>query len=160
MGLSNEEIELIACAAYLHDIGKIRIPPQILSKPRRLKPDEVAVTQEHCACGYRMLQEIPIPAEAAEIVYSHHEHYDGNGYPRALVGQQIPLGARIIAVADTFDSISSDHRPYRVRRPVNDARAEILRCAGTQFDPQVVEAFLAIPDAVWSDLIRQIQEEP
>jgi len=111
--------------------------------------------REHCARGYQMLRKIPFLQEAAEIVYSHQEHYDGSGYPRKLKGEQIPLGARIFAVADTLDAITSD-RPYRMGTSFAAARLEIKRCAGTQFDPKVVEVYLSLPDQLWEDLRAEI----
>src|SRR5580698_6205980 len=100
MGLPKEEINVIARGAFLHDIGKMAIPDAILLKPGKLDPEEQQVMREHCARGYQMLRKIPFLQEAAEIVYSHQEHWDGSGYPRKLKGEQIPLGARIFAVAN------------------------------------------------------------
>jgi HD-GYP domain-containing protein (c-di-GMP phosphodiesterase class II) len=114
--------------------------------------------REHCARGYQMLRKIPFLQEAAEIVYSHQEHYDGSGYPRGLRGEQIPLGARIFAVADTLDAITSD-RPYRKGTSFGAARMEIKRCAGTQFDPKVVEVYLSLPDQLWEDLRAEITQQ-
>ena len=111
--------------------------------------------REHCARGYQMLRKIPFLHDAAEIVYSHQEHYDGSGYPRGLVGDQIPLGARIFAVADTLDAITSD-RPYRQARSFDAAREEITRCSGTQFDPKVVRVYLEMPNRLWEDLRKEI----
>ena len=102
-----------------------------------------------------MLRKIPFLAEAAEIVFTHQEHYDGSGYPSALKGSAIPIGARIFAVADTLDAITSD-RPYRVARTFDAAREEIMRCSGTQFDPAVVEVFLKIPNELWHELRSEI----
>ncbi len=136
-----EEIKIIARGAFLHDIGKMAIPDDILRKPGKLTDDEQALMREHCARGYNMLRKIPFLAGAAEIVFCHQEHYDGNGYPNRLAGREIPIGARIFAVADTLDAITSD-RPYRKACGFDLARAkEILRCSGTQFDPAVVEVF-------------------
>src|SRR6516164_6036196 len=145
MGISPGEIKVIARGAFLHDIGKMAIPDQILRKPGKLTPEEQEIMREHCARGYQMLRKIPFLAEAAEIVFTHQEHYDGSGYPNSLKGIAIPVGARIFAVADTLDAITSD-RPYRVARTFDAAREEILRCSGTQFDPAVVEVYLRIPN--------------
>ena len=112
MGLSKDQIAVIARGAFLHDIGKMAIPDAILRKPGKLTPDEILIMQEHCYHGYEILKKIPFLGEAAEIVYAHQERYDGTGYPRGLKGEQIPLGARIFSVADTLDAITSD-RPYR-----------------------------------------------
>jgi len=155
LGLSPEQIRVIARGAFLHDIGKMAIPDAILLKPSKLQVDEQKVMREHCARGYQMLRKIPFLQEAAEIVYSHQEHYDGSGYPRKLRGEEIPLGARIFAVADTLDAITSD-RPYRKAATFSAARLEIKRCAGTQFDPKVVEVYLSLPDQLWEDLRAEI----
>ncbi|MBV8675215.1 MAG: response regulator [Acidobacteriaceae bacterium] len=155
MELPPEEIRTIARGAFLHDIGKMAIPDAILLKPGRLDSHEQAMMREHCARGYQMLRKIPFLHDAAEIVYSHQEHFDGSGYPRGLVGNQIPLGARIFAVADTLDAITSD-RPYRQARSFDAAREEIQRCAGTQFDPRVVAVYLEMPNRLWEDLRKEI----
>src|SRR5580693_3435008 len=155
MGIPPEEIKIIARGAFLHDIGKMAIPDDILRKPGKLTEDEQALMREHCARGYQMLRKIPFLAGAAEIVFCHQEHYDGNGYPNRLAGREIPIGARIFAVADTLDAITSD-RPYRKARGFDNAREEILRCSGTQFDPAVVEVFLKIPNELWQELRAEI----
>jgi putative nucleotidyltransferase with HDIG domain len=155
MGISPAEIKVIARGAFLHDIGKMAIPDEILRKPGKLTPEEQDVMREHCARGYQMLRKIPFLSEAAEIVFTHQEHYDGSGYPRALSGVEIPVGARIFAVADTLDAITSD-RPYRVARTFDAARDEIIRCSGTQFDPSVVEVYLRIPNELWQELRAEI----
>jgi HD-GYP domain-containing protein (c-di-GMP phosphodiesterase class II) len=111
--------------------------------------------REHCYHGYQILSRIPFLAEAAEIVYSHQERFDGTGYPRGLKGEQIPLGARMFSVADTLDAITSD-RPYRPAQSLQAAREEIERWSGKQFDPQVVKVFLTMPENIWGDLRRQI----
>jgi putative nucleotidyltransferase with HDIG domain len=154
-GVPPQQIPIIARGAFLHDIGKMAIPDAILLKPSKLQADEQLVMREHCARGYQMLRKIPFLQEAAEIVYSHQEHYDGSGYPRKLKGEQIPQGARIFAVADTLDAITSD-RPYRKAATFGAARNEIKRCAGTQFDPKVVEVYLSLPDQLWEDLRAEI----
>jgi len=155
MGISPAEIKVIARGAFLHDIGKMAIPDEILRKPGKLTPEEQEVMREHCSRGYHMLRKIPFLAEAAEIVFSHQEHYDGSGYPNGLRGREIPIGARIFGVADTLDAITSD-RPYRKARSFDVAREEILRCSGTQFDPAVVEVFLKIPNELWQELRSEI----
>src|SRR5438105_9526915 len=123
MGLSPEKIRIIARGAFLHDIGKMAIPDAILRKPGPLTRDETAIMQEHALRGYQMLRKIPFLSEAAEIVYSHQEKYDGTGYPRGLKAEEIPLGARIFSVADTLDAITSD-RPYRGAPTLRAARTE------------------------------------
>src|SRR3984957_17901309 len=134
----------LARGAFLHDVGKMAIPDAILLKPGRLTLDEQTTMREHCERGYQMLRKIPYLREAAEIVYSHQEHFNGSGSPRGLRGEEIPLGARIFAVADALDAITSD-RPYRSATSFATARREIRKNTGTQFDPQVVEVFLAMP---------------
>jgi putative nucleotidyltransferase with HDIG domain len=155
MSISPAEIKVIARGAFLHDIGKMAIPDDILRKPGKLLPEEQEIMREHCARGYQMLRKIPFLAEAAEIVFTHQEHYDGTGYPSALKGAAIPVGARIFAVADTLDAITSD-RPYRQARTFDAAREEIIRCSGTQFDPAVVEVYLKIPNELWLELRSEI----
>ncbi|MBV9072663.1 MAG: response regulator [Acidobacteria bacterium] len=155
MGMSGDKIRIIARGAFLHDIGKMAIPDAILRKPGALTEEEVMIMREHCARGYHMLKKIPFLADASEIVYSHQEKYDGTGYPRGLVGDEIPIGSRLFAVADTLDAITSD-RPYRAAQTVQAAREEIKRFSGTQFDPKVVEIFLSMPDSIWEDLRREI----
>jgi putative nucleotidyltransferase with HDIG domain len=157
-GITPAQIKIIARGAFLHDIGKMAIPDDILRKPGKLSPEEQEVMREHCPRGYHMLRKIPFLAEAAEIVYTHQEHYDGSGYPRGLAGSQIPIGARIFAIADTLDAITSD-RPYRKGRSFDAAREEILRCSGTQFDPAVVEVFLKIPTELWQELRAEITNQ-
>ncbi len=151
MKLNSESLPQIARGAFLHDIGKMAIPDQILRKPGPLNEEERTVMREHCQVGYDRLSRIPFLREPAEIVLAHQEYYDGTGYPRGLKGEQIPLGARIFAVADTLDAMTSD-RPYRSARTMAQAREEIQRCSGTQFDPKVVRVFLAMPTDLWREL--------
>lgn len=155
MGLNAEELRIIARGAFLHDIGKISTPDSVLLKPGKLDPAEVAIMREHCARGYEMVRKIPFLRDASEIVFAHQESFDGTGYPRGLRGREIPLGARIFAIADTLDAITSD-RPYRHGRSFAEAIAEIERCAGTQFDPEIVRVFLKIPQERWSELRAEI----
>lgn len=155
MGVPPADIKVIARGAFLHDIGKMAIPDEILRKPDKLTPEEQEIMRDHCTRGYHILRKIPFLSEAAVIVYTHQEYYDGNGYPSGLRGEEIPLGARIFAVADAMDAITSD-RPYRQARSFDEAREEILRCAGTQFDPEVVEVFLKIPNELWLELRNEI----
>jgi putative nucleotidyltransferase with HDIG domain len=155
MGIKAAEIKVIARGAFLHDIGKMAIPDEILRKPGALTTDEQDVMREHCTRGYHILRKIPFLSEAAEIVFAHQEKFDGSGYPNHLSGGEIPIGARIFAVADALDAITSD-RPYRKARSFDVAREEILRCSGTQFDPAVVEVFLKIPNELWHELRTEI----
>jgi cyclic di-GMP phosphodiesterase len=144
-------LTVLARAAFLHDIGKMAIPDKILRKPGPLDDAEKVIMRTHCEIGYNMLTRIPFLRDAAEIVLAHHEFFDGGGYPRQLRGEHIPLGARIISIANTLDSMLSDC-PYRNALPMSYAREEIRRCAGTQFDPKIVEVFLSIPENHWIEL--------
>lgn len=158
MNIPKEQIDVIARGAFLHDIGKMAIPDDILRKPGALTPDQVTIMKEHAFLGYKMLQKIPFLQEASEIVYSHQEKFDGSGYPRGLKGEQIPLGARIFSIADTLDAIMSD-RPYRPARPFPVAKKEIEAWSGRQFDPSIVSVFVDIPDQLWDDLRKQIDAQ-
>ena len=142
---------ILARAAFLHDIGKMAIPDGILRKPGPLSDEEKKIMRTHCEIGYNMLIRIPFLRESAEIVLAHQEFFDGSGYPRGLKGDQIPLGARIFAVADSLDAMVSD-RPYRRALPMSHALEEIKRCSGSQFDPEVVKVFMSIPEQHWVDL--------
>jgi putative nucleotidyltransferase with HDIG domain len=158
MGLSKDQIAVIARGAFLHDIGKMAIPDAILRKPGKLTPDEILIMQEHCFHGYEILKKIPFLGEAAEIVYAHQEKYDGTGYPRGLKGEEIPLGARMFSVADTLDAITSD-RPYRPAQSLTAARDEIKLWSGRQFDPSVVEVFLSMDQSIWPDLRKEVNAQ-
>jgi putative nucleotidyltransferase with HDIG domain len=158
MGLPNEAVATIARGAFLHDIGKMAIPDKILNKPDKLDANETAIMREHCFKGYQIVKKIPFLKEACEIIYSHQERFDGSGYPRGLKGKEIPLGARIFSVADTLDAITSN-RPYRAARSLTVARKEIQDWAGRQFDPEVVEVFLQMPDEIFEELRRAISEQ-
>jgi putative nucleotidyltransferase with HDIG domain len=158
MGVPSDQIDVIARGAFLHDIGKMAIPDNILLKPGKLDDQEKAIMREHCYHGYQILKKIPFLVDACDIVYSHQEHWDGSGYPRGLKGNEIPLGARIFSVADTLDAIISD-RPYRQARPLPKAREEILAWSGRQFDPEVVAVFMKIPNDVFEDLRREINSQ-
>ncbi|MHB1743251.1 MAG: HD-GYP domain-containing protein [Acidobacteriaceae bacterium] len=158
VGLPEPQLRIVGRGAFLHDIGKMAIPDAILRKPAKLTPEERAVMCSHAELGYQMIRKIPYLQEAAEIVYSHQEHFDGSGYPRGLRGEEIHIGARIFAIADTFDAITSN-RPYRKANSMDAARKEILRCAGTQFDPSIVDVFMATPDPIWLDLREGIMRD-
>jgi putative nucleotidyltransferase with HDIG domain len=146
MAIRGEDLDQIGRGALLHDIGKIGVPDSILLKAGPLTPSEWVEMRKHPEVGHQILQSIGFLSQPAEIVLAHQERWDGGGYPRGLRGTQIPLGARIFAIADTLDAMTSD-RPYRAGVSHDEARAEIARCSGTQFDPACVEAFLAIPVA-------------
>jgi len=155
MGLSKEEVDVIARGAFLHDIGKLAIPDEILRKPGKLTAAETAIMREHAYSGYKILSKIRFLAEPSEIVYAHQEYFDGSGYPRGLKGDEIPLGARIFSIADTLDAMTSD-RVYRPAQSYEAAQQEIHRCSGTQFDPEIVKAFLEIPTSFWIDLRQNV----
>jgi HD-GYP domain-containing protein (c-di-GMP phosphodiesterase class II) len=127
--------------ALLHDIGKIGVPDAILNKPGKLDPEEWEVMRRHPEIGRRILQDIAFLAPAADIVFTHHEHYDGSGYPRGLKGEAIPLGARIFAVVDALDAITTD-RPYHAADTLTAAFAYLTQEAGARFDPAVVSSLL------------------
>jgi putative nucleotidyltransferase with HDIG domain len=155
MGLNAEDLKVIARGAFLHDIGKISTPDEVLLKPGKLDAREMEIMREHCERGYEMVRKIPFLQEASQIVYAHQESFDGSGYPRGLKGEEIPLGARIFAIADTLDAITSD-RPYRKGRSFAEARLEIERCSGIQFDPAIVAVFMTVPLERWSDLRAEV----
>jgi putative nucleotidyltransferase with HDIG domain len=158
MQLPQERVRIIARGAFLHDVGKMAIPDAILRKPGRLSAEEQDIMRQHALLGYQLLRNIPFLQEAADIVYSHQERYDGSGYPRGLRGDQIPLGARIFAIADTFDAMTSD-RPYRAAQSISSGRREIERHAGKQFDPEIVAVFLSVPEHLWQDLRNEIEAQ-
>lgn len=158
MGISAEKIRVIARGAFLHDIGKMAVPDAILRKPSKLTHEEMEKMKEHSLLGYQMLRKIPFLMEAAEIVYTHQECFDGSGYPRGLKGEEIPIGARIFAIADALDAMRSD-RPYRPALSFEEARDEIIRWSGRQFDPEVVRIFLSIDAKMWEDLRREIDTQ-
>ena len=143
MSIRGEDLDQIGRGALLHDIGKIGVPDSILLKAGPLTPAEWVVMRKHPEIGHQILQTIGFLTQAAEIVLSHQERWDGGGYPRRLKGTEIPLGARIFAIADTLDAMTSD-RPYRRGVSYDEARAEIARCSATQFDPACVEAFVSL----------------
>lgn len=141
MELTPAEIETVVLAARVHDIGKIGIPTDMLNKPGRLTKDEVEVFREHPEKGRRILMPVPFLRELVEGAYTHHESWDGSGYPRGLKEEEIPRLGRIVSIADAFDAMTSD-RAYRKALPHEAAVAELERCAGTQFDPHIVDVFL------------------
>jgi putative nucleotidyltransferase with HDIG domain len=140
IGLKEKDIETLRTAALLHDIGKIGTYEVILDKPERLSIEELAIVKMHPVKGEEILSPISQLKDIFPIIRSHHERMDGEGYPDGLKGDEIPLLSRIIAAADSFDSMISE-RPYRLKLSIEDAVSEIKKCSGTQFDPQVVEAF-------------------
>ena len=147
MGFSEKEAGDLELAALLHDVGKIAVPEDILNKPGKLTDREFALIKEHPARGESILKPVIELKDIARVVRAHHERYDGLGYPDGLKGREIPMGARIMAVADTYDSITSE-RPYRKAASHRYAVKEIIRCSGTQFDPEVVEHFLEVSNSL------------
>jgi len=145
LGVAGADLEQLHWGAILHDVGMIAVPDAILMKPGELRPEEWALVRAHPENGARLLEHVDGLGAALEIVRFHHERFDGAGYPRGLRGTAIPLGARIFAVADALDAITTD-RPYRPARTWEDARVEILQGRGSHFDPSVVDAFLEIFD--------------
>jgi len=141
LSLSDDETERIVQAGLMHDIGKIGIRYEKLNKPGKLTPEEVAMFRTHPAKGKRILEPIPSMAELIPGAWCHHENWDGSGYPRGLVGDSIPLLGRVVAIADTYDAMTSD-RSYRKALPHDVAIAELERCAGAQFDPELVPTFI------------------
>ena len=143
LGIGGSDVAFLRRGALLHDIGKIGVPDNILRKPTALSEAEWQTMRRHPEFGARIIAAIPFLQEVTQIVRHHHERWDGTGYPDRLAGENIPLGARIFAVADSFDAMTSD-RPYRRALPIAEACAEIARCRGSQFDPTVVDAFARI----------------
>ena len=137
------ELDAIALGGPLHDIGKLAVPDGVLLKPGRLDDDELAQIREHPAAGARILRGVATLRPALPCVLYHHERWDGAGYPYRLAGIAIPRCARILAVADAFDAMTST-RPYRPAMPVDVALAEVARCAGTQFDPEPAAALAEV----------------
>ena len=143
LGLAGNQLISLSYAAYLHDIGKVKIPDNILNKPGSLTDAEWEEMRRHPIYGEQMLADKEFLADAAKLVLAHHERHDGSGYPNRLKGEEIPIEARIIAVVDAYDAMTSD-RPYRLALPQGEACWELRKNRGTQFDPRVVEAFLTV----------------
>jgi len=143
LGLTGEQLIDLSYGAYLHDVGKIKVPDEILGKEGRLTDSEWEEMKRHPEYGAEILGERDFLGRAAEIVRSHHERYDGSGYPRGLRGEEIPIGARVIAVVDTYDAITSA-RPYQPALAKEEAIRELMQNVGTQFDPRVVRAFIEV----------------
>ena len=146
--LSDFELRNLRWGAYLHDVGKIGIPESILLKPGELSPGERDTMKKHPLMGYAMLHGIEFLAHSTDVVLSHHERYDGMGYPHGLRGTSIPLNARIFALLDALDAMTS-RRPYREPLDFSEAARELERMAGSQFDPEILEVFLRAPSLTW-----------
>ncbi|MDD3040395.1 HD domain-containing phosphohydrolase [Bacteroides sp.] len=156
LGLSINELNTLKDAAYLHDLGKLKVPQKILNKPGDLSSEEWAHIKDHPRNGYRLLKRAKYPTEQiSNAILAHHEHYDGRGYPNRIGGEDIPYLARIITVADGLDAMVNV-RPYRNPTPVPDAYKEIKECAGSQFDPYVTNALSKVNS---NELSRGIYKE-
>jgi putative two-component system response regulator len=145
---------ILARGALLHDIGKIGVSDNILLKPGKLDDAEWSIMRKHPEVGYEILTGIRYFAGAAELVLSHHERYDGAGYPNGLRGEEIPISARVFALVDTLDAMTSD-RPYRKALSFQEVLDEVVKCSGRQFDPKLVEVFLAIPKTAWEAAVGE-----
>ena len=156
-GVPEADIPDLEHGVLLHDIGKIGIPDAILLKPGPLTPEEWKTMRRHPEIGKRLIENVPFLLGAIPIIYCHHEKWDGTGYPRALKGGEIPVGARIFSVVDAFDAMTFD-RPYSKAVPFQAAFTEIKRCSGTHFDPSVVEAFLRVPGKLLEEIRRKSVE--
>lgn len=147
-GVDEKTRRNIGLGALLHDVGKIAVPDQILLKPDTLTDEEWRVMRKHPEAGFQIINQIGFLKEAAEIVHCHHERFDGNGYPRGLKGEEIPLGARLFIIADVYDALTSQ-RPYKSPLSYENAMSEIIGQSGQQFDPKVVTIFISIePEAL------------
>jgi putative nucleotidyltransferase with HDIG domain len=148
LSLSEPELQNLRWGSYLHDVGKIGIPEQILLKQGPLTAEERAIMEKHPLMGHELLRNIDFLATASDVVLSHHERYDGTGYPHRVRGTRIPLHARIFSIMDTLDAMTSD-RPYHLASPISTALGEIDSRAGSQFDPEIVRSFLSAPQSTW-----------
>ena len=156
LGVAEPDLTIVEHGALLHDIGKIGVRDRVLLKPGPLSPDEWVEMKRHPELGWALLQRVDYLRPASTIVLQHQEKWDGTGYPAGLRGDGIGIGARVFHVVDTLDAITSE-RPYRRARGFGDARAEIIRCRGTQFDPRVVDAFLAIAEEEWERIRLDVE---
>jgi diguanylate cyclase (GGDEF)-like protein len=152
LSMSDESLRVLRIASLLHDVGKIGVPDRILRKPGRLTEDELDLVKQHAMLSEIIVKEVPNLTEVMAAVGSHHERWDGSGYPRGLETTDIPLFGRILAVADAWSAMTSD-RPYRKAMTPEAAREELVRGSGSQFDPSIVPVFLAIVDADMEPLL-------
>jgi len=159
IGGMEDQLKTLGMGAWLHDIGKLAIPDSILLKPGALDEQERQIMQRHVELGYDLVKGIPFLADAAEIILAHHERYNGSGYPRGLRGDNIPMCARIFAVTDSFDAMSSD-RPYRSALPAQTVRKVIDAGRGELFDPEIVDAFFAVDEDAWKLISAGAQTAP
>jgi response regulator RpfG family c-di-GMP phosphodiesterase len=159
IGIPERDLPDLGRGALLHDIGKIGVPDAILLKPGKLDEAEWREMRRHPQTGYDILRSIHFLEASAAMVLAHQERFDGGGYPRGLAGEKIPVGARIFAIADTYDAMTSD-RPYRKALSAETARAEIARCSGTQFDPCCAEAFLSMSREALAEIARPTETLP
>ncbi len=158
MGIDGAQLDWMRQGAILHDVGKIGVPDAILKKPGKLSPEEWEEMKKHPEMGYQMLKHIHFLEPALDIVLCHQERWDGSGYPRGLKGEEIPLGARIFAVVDTFDAMTSD-RPYRPALSILTARDEVRKFSGVQFDPRTAEVFLSFDEETWSQIRERVHSQ-
>lgn len=145
MNLPAEQVQVIRWAGLLHDVGKLQVPDAILNKHAPLNADEWSIVYRHPVDGAETVRQLTGVSDIAGLILTHHERYDGHGYPCGLKGDKIPLGARILALADSFCAMT-DERVYRASMAASDAFREVLRCTGTDFDPLVVDAFIRLLD--------------
>lgn len=158
LGLERRDLEVLARGTLLHDIGKIGVPDSVLWKPGKLTDEEWVEMRKHVEYGFKMLKSIHFLRDAALIVLHHHERHDGAGYPSRIKGEDIVIGARIFAIADTYDAMTTD-RPYRKALTDMDARVEITRCSGAQFDPGITDAFFKIPVEQWFNIKDDVDNQ-
>jgi HD-GYP domain-containing protein (c-di-GMP phosphodiesterase class II) len=159
LGIDEIELRDIEAASLLHDIGKIGLPDSILLKPGRLTPEEYAITKKHPEYGWAILRSVPGFERASLLVLHHHERYDGKGYPAGLIGEEIPLGSRIVAIVDAFDAMLSS-RAYRDALPVEEAVGRLVVDTGKQFDPKIAPLFIELARSHMPELLSTSEELP
>lgn len=157
LGYNKKDCDLIYQAGIVHDIGKVMTPDSILLKPGKLTEDEYSLIKDHVTIGYEILSDVPMYKDLVDIVYSHHEDYDGNGYPRSLKGEEIPIFARIMAIADTFDAMTTS-RIYKSRKEVSEAIEELKELSGIKYDPNLIESAIIVFKKV--DINQSIDQKP